>query len=361
MNIPEKHNPNGHKKQHILQRETLDFEMNLPIDLKLKETENLIEAALKYFSFIDIDGIKKTNCYVSSSYGKDSGLNVYLIKKCCDKLKIQMIPILLANTLNLYPEEIKFWKTFNHRYGLEPFFKQFLPPKDESGKQITVHTIREKNQQMENFRNKNQKQWNPKTQRFIIQTEPNCCKALKFTTLNQWLESNEGKNIVCSFDGRRAEENENRSRLILQKCRSFETSHKRPRKFRVILPLGMWRDIDVNKFHKDNFIPINPAYKNHNLKRMGCRNCVAFKNWIVDQATDPTGLRTNDLLMNIQAMEKFDVQRLQLELNFAVKKLKRLKETLVIEKGALKILNDYSVKYGIIKKTLQACKIKTFK
>src|SRR3990167_6494441 len=266
----------------------------------------------------------------------------YLIKQVCDQLGIPMIPIILSNTLNLFPEEISFWKMFNRRYGLTDSFNSFLPPKDEDGKQITVHTIREKNQRMENFRNKSQKVWNEKTQRFNVSTEPNCCYILKFRTVNEFLESDEGKHLKCSFDGRRAEENNNRSRLLMQHCRSFESGHKRPRKFRNILPMGMWRDSDIMEFAKINFIPICPSYEIHNLLRMGCRNCVAYKSWMVSQSTDPTGLRTNDLKRNLADMERLepDHKRLIEDLKYCVKKLKSSKP--IVDRDALQIISDYA-------------------
>lgn len=358
LKVPDKYIVGGHKKQFIMERSTLDFEMNLPLDLKLKETLNLIEAGLKYYMYVDTDGLTKSACFVSSSRGKDSGILEYLIKKVCDDLKIPMIPILLSNTLNLFPEEINYWKLFNKRYNLTDAFHSFLPPKDEDGNQITVHTIREKNQQMENFRNKSQKVWNEKTQRFNKSTEPNCCYILKFRSVNEFLESDAGKHLKCSFDGRRAEENNNRSRLILQHCRSFESGHKRPRKFRNILPMGMWRDTDIEEFAKQNFIPICPSYKIHNLQRMGCRNCVAYKSWIISQCSDPTGLRTNDLIKNLADMEKFDAERLKTDLIYSIKKLKSKKT--IVDPKALQILDNYALKYNLLKKSLLKCNIPTF-
>ena len=125
--------------------------------------------------------------------------------------------------------------------------------------------------------------------------------------------------------------------------------------------MGMWRDKDIDEFTKQNFIPICPSYEIHNLLRMGCRNCVGYKSWMIAQSTDPTGLRTHDLKKNLADMERFDINekgRFKKELEYTVKKLKKLKP--IVDRDALQIISDYAMKHNVIKKSLMKCKIPVF-
>ncbi len=313
-------------------------ELKVPYDLKIAETKSKIKGHLEQYTYYE-DGIRKNRCFVSSSHGKDSVVMVVLVKQVCDELQIPMIPIFLNNTLNIYPEELKYWKSFNKRYNLTDAFKVFIPPKDADGKQITVKSIREKNGNMENFRNKKNYIFNPKTGNTVLKYSPDCCEQLKRLSVNDHL-MNDGLHLQCSFDGRRAVENRNRSRNILQRGCTYETDFERPRKIRAFLPIAYFTDEDRNRFLIENFIPVCPAYENHNIERMGCRDCVAYKSWIINLATDPTDLGVNDLKRNLTFMKEHQPDRMIDEIKYSIHQIHLNK--IKVNHKAMQVLSEFT-------------------
>lgn len=342
---------NSTKKGFMIDPSSFYDALKEPYDLKIYECKLKIEGHLKNYLYTDEQGITRSACFISSSYGKDSLVMTILTKQVCNSLNIPMIPVFLNNTLNLYPEEILYWKKINKRYNLQDCFKMFLPPKDENGKQITVWTIREKNKHMENFRNKVNIIYNPKTKRMIKKRSPDCCEILKRESVNNFLMTNgttylidDGLKYQCSFDGRKASENNNRSRNILQRGCTYVTNFERPRPIRTFIPLAYLTDEDRDKFLIDNFVPICPAYEIHELDRMGCRNCVAYKKWIVNLAKEPTGLGAKDLQMNLEFMQKYEPERVKTELLYSLKYL--IKSKIKINSLAYEILHNYVILYN---------------
>ena len=263
------------------------------------------------------------------------------------ELKMKRIPHLLVNTLNLYPEEINYWKLFNKRYGFTKGldFIELIPPKDSNGKQVTVKSVREKNNALENFRNAKQQVYNESTGQYKTQRMPSCCHELKVKSFVEYIE-NEGKYLKCSFDGRRAEENQNRRRTILQRCRTYETDYDLPRVFRKCLPLGFWTDKDVSTFIEQNFIPICPSYKIHDLTRMGCRDCTAFLDWLLVQLKDPTTLGINTAERDLLFMQKTEPERMAEVIEYTIRKINN--HNIVLNPKAFELLDRFRTQ-----KTLQ--------
>lgn len=333
---------NSTKKGIMIDPNSYYDELKTPYDLKLYETKLKIRGHLEQYKYMEC-GILKSACFVSSSHGQDSIVVVHLTKVVCDEIGVEMVPVFLNNTLNLYPEEVSYWKKFNKRYNIENSFKQFLPPKDKDGKQITVWTIRNKNQHMENFRNKVNVIFNEKTGNWTKKRSPDCCEQLKRLSVNEYLMG-DGSHLKCSFDGRRAVENNNRSRNIIQRGCTYETSFERPRPIRSFLPIAYWTDDDRDRYIKENFLPICPSYEIHDLDRMGCRNCVAYKKWIVNLAKEPTGLGTKDLQMNLDFMYKTEPNRMKEEIEYSLRYIKRKK--LKVNEKSIDVVNKF---YDLVK------------
>ncbi len=57
---------------------------------------------------------------------------------------------------------------------------------------------------------------------------------------------------------------------------------------RAVTPLSFWTMEDTQEYYKRYNIPKNPAYKAHDMERMGCASCPAHKNWEIRLAKDPT-------------------------------------------------------------------------
>lgn len=313
-------------------------ELKMPYDLKLDETRLKIKGHLENYSYNDSDGKKRSACFVSTSFGKHSIIITHLTKTICDEIGMEMVPLFLNNTLNLFPEEPAYWKKFAKRYNLENALKIFIPPKDENGKQITVWSVREKNGYMENFRNKKNIIYNPKTKRYVTKRSPDCCEQLKRESVNEYLME-DGTHLQCSFDGRLGVENNNRSRNALQRGCTYVTNFERPRPIRSFLPILYWTFEDSNKYIKDNFLPLCPSYEIHNLERMGCRNCVAYKSWMINLATNPTDLGSIDLKMNLGFMSKHEHIRMIEEIEYFFRTIKR--KNITVNPKALEVISSF--------------------
>lgn len=315
---------NSTKKGIMIEPTSYYDELKEPYDLKIKEIKLKIKGHLEQYLYKDNAGVTKSGCFISTSRGKDSVVMEHLVLTVCKEMNLPMIPCFLNNTLNIYPEEMQYWKDFNLKNDITDF-RVFLPPKDENGKQITVWSIREKNGFMENFRNKKNIIFNPKTGKTITKRSPDCCEQLKRLSVNKFLMTDEGLNFKCSFDGRRAVENRNRSRNALQRGCTYETKFERPRLIRSFLPILYLTNEDRDRYITENNLLICPTYEKYDLERMGCRNCVAYKKWIVNLAKEPTGLGTRDLEMNLAFMYKTEPLRVKNELTYSFKYIKKNK------------------------------------
>ena len=330
-------------KGWMLDPNSLVAEQKAPLDIKINESLGIIKGHLEQFSFVDPTDNKLTSaCWVATSRGKDSVVLEHLVLRALSELQMKKIPHILANTLNLYPAELKYWEKFNKRYGFTKGldFLQMIPPKDSNGKQITVKSVREKNGAMENFRNAKQKVYNEKTGRYVNKKEPDCCFQLKMKSLYNYLQE-DGLYLKCSFDGRRAEENQNRRRTILQRCRTYETDHKRPRKIRTCLPLGFWTEDNIHEYIKMNFIPLCPSYKEHDLSRMGCQDCAAYLDWLLVQLKDPSDLGIKTAKRNLEFMQRAEPKRMIEVIEYTIRKIKN--HSIVLNPKAFELLDSFRV------------------
>ena len=336
--------PNG----WIMDPKSLDFEIGMPLDIKVAGSLAIIETHLRGHTYIDADGRQKSACWINTSRGKDSIVMEHLVFRALENianderrpLKIDNILHILTNTLNVYPEEIKYWKTFNRRYGLTAGkdFLEMRPPKDSQGKQITVDTIRKKNGQLEDFRGKPQKIKSEKTGNMITSTTPNCCFELKKKTLYKYLEE-EGRHLSCAFTGLRAVESDVRRGRILRACRSYTTDYDRPREIRTCLPIGFWTDEDIHTYIEQNMMPLCPTYEKYDLERMGCRDCTGFKTWLVEDLKDPTGFKLNAARKNLEFMKKTEPERMYETIEYTIRQKEIHK--LDFHKDANKVLDEF--------------------
>lgn len=222
----------------------LDFERltSLPLEDKVLWTEQVILNALK----------QSKNPSISCSWGKDSVVMVYLVRKFCKKAKV-----IFANTLCEYKE------TYQYRDGmLAGFFKgmdyyETKPIKD------FWQCVKEYG-----FPNKRES-WTVKGEK--ANRTPKCCFYLKEYPLK---EKQKDLGVDTVFIGLQATESMNRRLLFL---RLGEFYHNKEEKINHCLPLAIWKDKDVFAYAEQQNIPMNAIYKI--MKRNGCMFCTGFKNW----------------------------------------------------------------------------------
>ena len=106
------------------------------------------------------------------------------------------------------------------------------------------------------------------------------------------------------FVGKRAQETRVRANAVLQRCRTtilktFVNYH-----MRAVTPLSFWTMEDTQKYYEVHNIPKNPAYKAHDMERMGCASCPAHKNWEIRLAKDPTNEGFGMLKQNFKILKQ---------------------------------------------------------
>lgn len=111
---------------------------------------------------------------------------------------------------------------------------------------------------------------------------------------------------------------------------------------------------DIELYYQKWGIPKNPCYSIHNLKRMGCASCPAYKGWEKDQASDPTEDRFGMLKQNLKKMKEFILRgtEKQSRLDNSIKALKKFlksKESASLpEANKIRLINlikDYDSKF----------------
>lgn len=127
----------------------------------------------------------------------------------------------------------------------------------------------------------------------------------------------------CNFVGTRASESQIRSLGVLQRCRSYLVKFRRPYPIQTVTPLSYWTSLadyqalskgyhdDIAHYFEKYDIPKNPTYKTHNIARMGCSSCPAYKGWELDQAQDPTDERMGQLKLNLTILKKTEPERFE--------------------------------------------------
>lgn len=266
-----------------------------PFELKELESLNLIKAHLQ----------EHKKCFVATSRGKDSLVMEHLVWRACQELGIPMIECWLNNTLNLYKEEKAFWELFNKWLGVEDVFRVFTPPKDENGVTQTVWTIAKKVGHLPNFRR-------PANSGLTYEHRktPKCCDILKKEAINRFLKSlPKEERYDCHFVGTRGEESLIRRIGVLQRCRTYITKYRKPYPIRTVTPLSFWKTADIWQYFEKWKMPKNPVYEIHNIKRMGCASCPAYKGWEVNLASDPTHEGRGMLKKNLMILKDTEPER----------------------------------------------------
>lgn len=273
-----------------------------PFQIKEQETIEFIENHLKAF--------KKP--YVATSFGSDSIVLMHLVMRASKNLGLEYPDMFLNDTLNTFKEEKQYWADITKEWGIIDKVKLFKPPTDEKGNMYTVWSIAKKYGHLPHFRSmgrgKKFKEMKIKDKGKFGQggSTPECCDILKKATLKKYLKSlPEDERYDLQFIGTRAEESRMRAIALLQKCRSYlhKTFVNYP--MRAVTPLSYWTKEDIDKYYQVYNIPKNPAYKAHDMERMGCASCPAHKEWEIRLAKDPTNEGFGMLKMNLKLMKQF--------------------------------------------------------
>lgn len=294
--------PEGKKSTFKLDPHSYYEALKDPFELKELESLNLIKAHLQEFK----------KCFVATSHGKDSLVMTHLVWRACQELKIPMIECWLNDTLNTFKEEKAFWELFNKWLGIEDKFRIFMPPKLPNGKQATVWSVAELYGHLPVFR----------TPRFLIKKHrqhgkndyvghtPKCCDWLKKKSINDFLKSlPKEERFDCHFVGTRAEESYIRRMGVLQRCRSYLAKTRKPYPMRTVTPLSFWTKADVYQYFEKWKMPRNPTYEIHNLQRLGCASCPAYKGWELVLARDPTNEAKGMLRQNLKILKRTEPDR----------------------------------------------------
>lgn len=299
--------PEEKPKTFILFPKELAFKQHEKFEIKERESMTLIKLHLEKFEKV----------YVATSHGQDSIVMCHLVVRAARELGVPLPEFWLNNTLNIYPEEPAYWTKINKFLGIENQFKIFTPPKLKNGKQATVWSIAELFGHLPSFRHTARD-----TEDSTHGNTPECCALLKKKAINNFLKENRRKekydlNIV----GTRASESQMRSLGVLQRCRSYLVKFRRIYPIQTLTPLSYWTSINdyqaLSKGYHDDIlhyfdkydIPLNPTYKIHNIVRMGCSSCPAYKGWEIDQARDPTNHRMGQLRQNLLILKKTEPER----------------------------------------------------
>ena len=294
-----------------------------PFEQKDQETLEFIENHLKSF--------KKP--YIATSFGSDSIVLMHLVMRACKNVGVEYPDMFLNDTLNTFKEEKQYWADMIKLWGISDKVKIFKPPTDERGNMYTVWSIAKKYGHLPSFRGlrkiKNGKLMTQKETGGSGGGTPECCDILKKATMKKWLKSMPKEDRYdCQFVGTRAEESTMRKISLMQRCRTYIHKSFVNYEMRVVTPLGYWTMEDTQKYYKVHNIPKNPAYKAHDMERMGCASCPAHKTWEIRLAKDPTNEGFGMLRMNFKLMKEFIDNGTELP--------NRLKESLDVLKKYLK-------------------------
>lgn len=275
-----------------------------PLEVKDKETIEFIENHLKAF--------KKP--FIATSFGSDSIVLMHIVMRACKNLGIEYPDMFLNDTLNTFKEEKQYWADMTKEWNIADKVKLFKPPVDERGNMYTVWSIAKKYGHLPHFRStaksKAWKKLNPNAKDKKIRGQggstPECCDILKKATLKKYLKSlPEEERYDCQFVGTRAEESSMRAMALLQRCRSYMMKTFVNYPIRTVTPLSYWTKEDINEYYEIHNIPKNPAYKAHDMERMGCASCPAHMGWEKRLAKDPTNEGFGMLKMNLKLMKQF--------------------------------------------------------
>lgn len=213
-------------------------EINRPFKQKLKITKRIINTFTSLFP---------QKCCVSCSFGKDSMLVLYLVRR-----ETNLAQTVFCNTLCQYPETYKFKEKIAEEWNL-----------------VLIET-------------------KPKTLWWKIWDKygaPNgskkrgkrsidkCCRYLKETPFKHAINEYRWK---ANFTGLTALESYQRMIRTCQNGMLYYSSYYNMAK---VHPIIFWTEDEVLKFTEEHSIPMNPAYKKRNIGRLGCMICTAHLGW----------------------------------------------------------------------------------
>ncbi len=295
-----------------------------PFELKENQNKTFEQKEMESLSLIEEHLKKYKKCFVATSYGMDSIVLMHMVIRASKNIGCELPDMVLNDTLNTFREEKQYWADINKLWNIEHKFILYKPPKGKDGKQQTVWTIAKKYGHLPTFRSmqgrgKSFKSLPDVDRKYVEKghsagskgTTPECCDILKKKTMKLHMKNMpEGERYDCHFVGTRAEESRMRAISVLQRCRTYLITKMFPHPIRACTPLSFWKKEDIYEYYARYNIPKNPAYKAHNLQRMGCASCPAHKGWEVRLAIDPTNEGLGMLMMNLKILSETEPERL---------------------------------------------------
>ena len=279
-------------KTFILYPFELIYNQKKSFEEKEQDSLELIENHLKIY--------KKP--YIATSFGSDSMVLMHLVMRACKNVGVEYPDMFLNDTLNTFKEEKQYWADMIKLWGISDKVKILKPPTDEKGNMFTVWSIAKKVGHLPSFRKGGGKKKDKQGSRGAT---PECCNILKKATMKSYLKSlPKEERYDLQFIGTRAEESHMRAIAVLQKCRTsiLKTFVNYP--MRAVTPLSFWTMEDTQEYYKRYNIPKNPAYKAHDMERMGCASCPAHKYWEIRLAKDPTNEGFGMLKQNFKILKQ---------------------------------------------------------
>jgi 3'-phosphoadenosine 5'-phosphosulfate sulfotransferase (PAPS reductase)/FAD synthetase len=242
--------------------------------------------------------------YIATSFGSDSIVLMHMTMRACKKLDIEYPDMFLNDTLNTFKEEKQYWADMIKLWEISHKVKIFKPPTDEKGNMYTVWSIAKKYGHLPSFRTIGGRKGGSKGR------TPECCDILKKATMKKWLKSMPKEDRYdLQIVGTRAQESRARANTVLQRCRTsiLKTFVNYP--MRIVTPLSFWTMEDTQKYYEVHDIPKNPAYKAHDMERMGCASCPAHLNWEIRLAKDPTNEGFGMLKQNFKILKQSIIEK----------------------------------------------------
>jgi 3'-phosphoadenosine 5'-phosphosulfate sulfotransferase (PAPS reductase)/FAD synthetase len=214
--------------------------VNRPFEEKLEESHKLIICKLK-------EGLPCISC----SFGKDSMAVLHLVRLYNPK-----VPVVFNNTNIQWPETYEFRDQIKKEWNLKVFETRPIKTFWNIGKEYGLP---------------DGSKW--KRRKGKDNSMDRCCWYLKHLPMRRFMKS---FGFNYAFSGVTAVESRQRMLTACQYGSSYFA--KRDGYFKVN-PIAYWTQEEVWRFTKEENIPINPAYKNHGLTRLGCMFCTAYKDW----------------------------------------------------------------------------------
>ena len=324
-------------KTFILYPFELKYNQDKPFEEKEIDSMELIENHLKIY--------KKP--YIATSFGSDSIVLMHLVMRAAKNVGVEYPDMFLNDTLNTFKEEKQYWADMIKLWGIADKVKILKPPTDERGNMMTVWSIAKKVGHLPSFRTIGGRKGGSKGK------TPECCDILKKTTMKKYIKSlPKEERYDLQFVGTRAQESRVRANAVLQRCRTsilktFVNYH-----MRAVTPLSFWTMEDTQEYYKRHNIPKNPAYKAHDMDRMGCASCPAHKNWEIRLAKDPTNEGFGMLKQNFKILKQTiedgteNSNRLQESVNVLKKYMKKKESKTLTEpqrERIEKLIQEYDV------------------